>query len=163
MKTELQNAKPIHRSVLIFVGGVASFSVMVAVLSQFHWAMGIQYTPVGAGFGRIDRGGLVLGYRFLPSNVFWNSGSSGKYDASGEHPRDRRDFLAGGDYGRTEYETCQLISLPGLEFWHVRGTTKYPSKQVVFISHWWVIASTALAYLLTRWYVFRKIRRSVEQ
>lgn len=163
MRSDLRNAKPIHRTILILVGALASFSVMVVILSQFYWTRFIQFTPAGAGFGVIDCDGVVLGYRFLPSDVFWNTGSSGNYDGPDEHSRDRRDYLTGGDYGRTEYDSRQLISLPGLEFWQVHGTIKYPSKYVAFIRHWWVIVSTAVAYLASRWYISRRVRLSGAQ
>ncbi len=158
MRIDLRNAKPGHRSALILVGAVASFSVLVAALSQFHWASGIQLTPVGAVFGRIDHRGIIAGCGFSQSDVFWNGGSSGQYGEPFEYPRDWRDFLTGAGYDRAEYHRRLLISLPGLEFWHVPGPNDFPKEYVTFISHWWVMASTAVAYLATRWYISRRVR-----
>jgi hypothetical protein len=149
MRIDLRNAKPGHRSALILVGAVASFSVLVAALSQFYWASGIQLTPVGAVFGRIDQRGIIAGCGFSQSDVFWNAGASGQYGEPSEYPRYRRNFLTGPVHDRTEDDRRLLISLPGLEFWHVPGPNDFPKEYVTCISHWWVMASTAVAYLAT--------------
>lgn len=159
-RLDLANARPIHRATLILFGWLTGLSIMLPLLSQFVWVQGIQYTPAGAGIVAIDCSGLVLGYRFLPSNIFWNTGSSGRYDDPKKPPPDRRLFLMGGDYGRTEYNVRRIISLPGMEYWYQEGTSKYPPKHIAFIHHLLVIAIAFAAYFTTRWYIARKIHIS---
>lgn len=156
-RLDLANSRPIHRAMLIFFGWLIGFSLMLPLLSQFLWVTWIQYTPAGAGFGAIDCSGLVLGYRFLPSNNFSNAGSFGRYNDPLNAPPDRRPFLMGVDYWRTKYNVRRIISLPGMAYWYQEGTSTNPPRHVALINHLWVISIAFAAYFTTRWYIARKI------